>query len=149
MKKLLTLVLALTLCSVMFAQPGSGKRHQQHPEPPKVEEIVNDLTPIQKKRLESVTQESKKQVEKLKAELKEVRSQVQKIMDKDGDHSDELFPLLERESYLKTEITKEMYRTRIKIDEILTKEQIQKVRASCKAARQSCKAKDTKHEKGR
>ena len=136
MKKILTLVLTIIFFGGVLAQPGQGPSRQRK-EMPKIEEIVSDLSAIQKKRLENVMQNSRKEVDRLQTELDNVRKKIGAIMKQDGDHTDQLFPLLDREGELKAEITKEMYRTRQQIDQILTKEQIAVFRARCEADRKS------------
>lgn len=136
MKKILTLVLTIIFFGGVLAQPGQGPSRQRK-EMPKIEEIVSDLSAIQKKRLENVMQNSRKEVDKLQTELDNVRKKIGAIMKQDGDHTDQLFPLLDREGELKAEITKEMYRTRQQIDQILTKEQIAVFRARCEADRKN------------
>ena len=72
---------------------------------------------------------SRKEVDRLQAELDKVRKQIHTLTNKEGDNSDQLFPLFDREGVLRAEIAKEMYRTRLQIDEILTKEQLAEMRA--------------------
>lgn len=137
-KKIATYLVAILACTMLFAQSpnefGHGKKHHKH-EPPKIEEMVSNLSAIQKKRLENITQESKKQVEKMQAELKSINSQIRKLLDAEGDQTNTLFPLFEREAQLKLEINKEMYRTRQQISNVLTKEQLKELRERMKADR--------------
>ena len=56
-------------------------------------------------------------------------------MEKEGDQSDKLFPLFDREAAIQAEISKEMYTTRQQIDQVLTDEQLAEFRARCKADR--------------
>ena len=44
------------------------------------------------------------------------------FMDSDGDHSAVLFPLFEREAALQAAINREMYKGKLRVDEVLTKE---------------------------
>ena len=139
MKKIIaTYLVAILACTMLFAQSpnefGHGKKHHKH-EPPKIEEMVSNLSAIQKKRLETITQESKKQVDKMQAELKSINSQIRKLLDAEGDQTNTLFPLFEREAQLKLEINKEMYRTRQQISNVLSKEQLKEVRERMKADR--------------
>ena len=76
-----------------------------------------------------------KQVEKMQAELKSINSQIRKLLDAEGDQTNTLFPLFEREAQLKLEINKEMYRTRQQISNVLTKEQLKELRERMKADR--------------
>ncbi len=143
MKKHITFLLTLFLCSMLFAQqPGSHRdgSKKSHCEPPKIEEMVSDLSSIQKKRLETVMQNSHKQLDKLQAELSNVRKQIRALLKSEGDQSDKLFPLFEREGYLQTEISKEMYKCRVQIDNILTKDQLKEFKARCESNRRQHKA---------
>ena len=137
-KKIATYLVAILACTMLFAQSpnefGHGKKHHKH-EPPKIEEMVSNLSAIQKKRLETITQESKKQVDKMQAELKSINSQIRKLLDAEGDQTNTLFPLFEREAQLKLEINQEMYRTRQQISNVLTKEQLKELRERMKADR--------------
>ena len=137
-KKIATYLVAILACTMLFAQSpnefGHGKKHHKH-EPPKIEEMVSNLSAIQKKRLETITQESKKQVDKMQAELKSINSQIRKLLDAEGDQTNTLFPLFEREAQLKLEINKEMYRTRQQISNVLSKEQLKELRERMQADR--------------
>jgi Spy/CpxP family protein refolding chaperone len=137
-KKIATYLVAILACTMLFAQSpnefGHGKKHHKH-EPPKIEEMVSNLSAIQKKRLENITQESKKQVDKMQAELKSINSQIRKLLDAEGDQTNTLFPLFEREAQLKLEINKEMYRTRQQVNNVLSKEQLKELRERMKADR--------------
>lgn len=140
MKKSITFILVFCFCGMLFAQQQpSGHRHQR-PEPPKIEEMVSDLSAIQKKRLESATESSRKKIDKLQTNLSNVRKQIRTLLKAEGDQSEKLFPLYEREGDIQAEISKEMYRCRIQIDNILTKEQLQEFRAHIEKERKQHKA---------
>ncbi|MBR5352924.1 MAG: hypothetical protein IK126_04355 [Bacteroidales bacterium] len=138
MKKTFIFIISiLTITTLMAQAPDGGRRHRQGPpEPPKVEEMVSNLSAIQKNRLEGITENCKKQTTKLQKELDAIRTQIRNLMMQDGDQSDKLFPLIDRESSLQAQIAKEMYRTRVQIDQVLTEEQLTEFRARCKADRQ-------------
>jgi Spy/CpxP family protein refolding chaperone len=148
MKRSITLLLAILMGTMLMAQPPEGSQHKKHrrPEPPKVEEMVSNLSSLQKKRLEGISENCKKQTTKLQKELDETRTQIRNLMMQDGDQSDKLFPLIDRESSLQAQIAKEMYRTRVQIDQVLTEEQLTEFRARCKADRQK-HHQDTNREK--
>lgn len=135
MKKTTLLILVLLLTASLYAQRPHGQGGPKPHKPINVEAFVSDLSSVQKKKLESVTNDSKKRVEKLQTELKNVRQQIRTLMDKDGDNSAKLFPLLDREGVLQAEITKEMYNTRLLIDEILTPDQLKELRTKLAAER--------------
>ena len=142
MKKIVTLMLVLVLAMTAMAQ-HKPEHNRKHKDPPKIEEMVNNLSAIQKKRLNTVMENSRKQVDLLQAELDKVRKQIHSLSEKEGDNSDQLFPLFEREGDLRAEISKEMYRTRLRIDEILTKEQLVELRSHCAKEGKKTKSKDT------
>ena len=138
MKKLLSTLFAILLCSALLAQSPNGGRHKRHsrPEPPKIEEMVSNLSAVQKKKLETITQNCKAKT-----------AQLQKEMDKEGDQSDKLFPLFDREAALQAQMSKEMYSVRIQIDQVLTQEQLAEFRARCKADRQKSPKRNTEAKK--
>lgn len=142
MKKIVTLMLVLAIAMTAVAQQKS-EHNRKHKDPPKIEEMVNNLSAIQKKRLNTVMENSRKEVDRLQAELDKVRKQIKTLSEKEGDNSDQLFPLFEREGDLRAEISKEMYRARLRIDEILTKEQIAELRSRCAKDCKKPKSKDT------
>ena len=86
MKKTFIFIISiLTITTLMAQAPGGGHRHRQAPpEPPKVEEMVSNLSAIQKKRLEGISENCKKQTAKLQKELDEIRSQIRNLMMQDG-----------------------------------------------------------------
>lgn len=125
MKKMIVLAFAAILgmqCSTALAQ---RPRHDKaKPEPrPKITELVSDLNSSQKRKLESITTESRGRVEKLRKEQKAVRDSIEHYMDKDGNQSKALYPLFDREARLQAEVSREMYETKVRIDEVLTPEQ--------------------------
>jgi len=144
MKYIVAIILTLCFSLMLFAQPKGGPNHNDIP---KVEKMVSNLSALQKKRLESITDKSKKEVIKLRSELESVRSQIGKLNNKEGDQSATLFPLFDRECQLMAEISKVMYRCRIEIDGVLTPEQIKEFRKSLEAERQN-KIKSNNHKPG-
>ena len=141
MKRIATLLLTLSLVVTVMGQQRP-EHPRSHKEPPKIEEMVNNLSAIQKKRLNTVMENSRKEVDRLQAELDKVRRQIHQLTKKDGDNSEQLYPLFDREGALRAEIAKEMYRARLQIDEILTKEQIAEMRKRCDADCKKVKHKD-------
>lgn len=136
MKKSIAIILTLIITTALFAQKPQGKHPNHHdgfPRAPQIEKMVSDLSVMQKKKLETITTDSKKRVEKIQSELNNIRSQIRTIMKQDGDNSAKLFPLLDREGVLQAELTKEMYNTRLKIDEVLTPEQLKEFRSKLKS----------------
>ena len=132
MKKIATLLILFALCLSATAQ-HKRPAERQHKEPPRIEDMVSNLSALQKKRLNTVMTDSRKEVDRLQAELDKVCKQICTLIDKEGDQSEQLFALFDREGALRAEISKEKYRTRLLIDGILTKEQIAEVRANHQA----------------
>lgn len=141
MKKLYVILFTLLLGGSLLAQTEGGKHRQRpgRPEPPKIEEMVSDLSAIQKKKLETITKECKEKTAKLQKELDNVRTNIRTLMNKEGDQSNKLFPLFDREAALQAEVAKEMYSTRQQIDQVLTEKQLAEFRARLKADRQKHK----------
>lgn len=99
-----------------------GKRHAE------ISELVKDLNAVQKKKVENISKESKERVSALRQRQHAVRDSISMYMELEGDHSRELYPLFDREAQLQTAINREMYATKIRIDEVLTREQRQTLR---------------------
>lgn len=133
-KYLLPLIVAALLVGNAFAQ-SAAPHHGKHHEMPKVEDMVSNLSKQQQRKLASISAESKSQVEKKRAELDKVRQSIRLLMEQEGDQSAKLFPLLDRESDIEADIAKIMYRTRLQIDNVLTKAQIAEFRAKRDAER--------------
>lgn len=89
----------------------------------RVADQVSNLTVIQKKRLENISKDSKERVDKLRAQQKLLRDSIHHYLALPDDQSAILYPLFEREAWFQSELSKEYYRTRVKIDEVLTDEQ--------------------------
>lgn len=127
MKKKIILCVCFALCATLaMAQKPKGDNH--HKERPHIEEIVDDLSQGQKRKLTSIREDSKKRIDALQLQNKAVRDSIHTLMQQDGDNSSRLFPLFEREGRIRAAISKEFYQTRLRIDEVLTKEQREKVR---------------------
>lgn len=92
--------------------------------------MVGDLSQTQKKKLDAITDASKERVGLLRAQQKAVRDSIAVYMKLDGDHSAVLFPLFDREARLQCEISREMYTTKVRVDEVLTPEQRKQLRQS-------------------
>ena len=119
MKRVLFLIVALAFAFTLSAQaPYKGGAKKE-----KIEDIVTDLTPQQKSRIDAITQRSSKNVEKYRSQLKTVRDSIRLYMKSRDDNSAKVFPLYDREARLRAELSKEYYRTKVAIDAVLTPEQ--------------------------
>lgn len=125
MKKILTITASLLLTTFLWAQQPHPSHHGKtfRKEPPKIERMVDDLTATQKKKLAEARADHKAVIDKYNAELKQIRDSIHVLMHKEGDQSVALFPLVDKQNDLEAAVTKEMYKLRVKIDQILTKEQ--------------------------
>lgn len=121
MKKhfVIAIMLAFVLPLVAQHKHQSREQHKQ----PEISEIVKDLSAPQKRKIENITLRSRQRVEELRARKRAVSDSIASLMQQDGDQSQQLFPLFEREAALQTAINREMYSTKLRIDEILTREQ--------------------------
>lgn len=130
--------IALALAAFMGMQLSTALAQHPHreggkPEPrPDITELVSDLNATQKRKLETITAESKERVDKLRKEQKAVRDSIGRYMDLDGDQSRVLYPLFDREARLQAQVSREMYATKVRIDEVLTPEQRKELKAANK-----------------
>lgn len=121
MKKILSLTLILLFSVTLMAQkPAKGCREQKRPD---VTQLVSNLTDAQKSKLDAITTESRQRIEKLRAQQKAVRDSIAVYMEREGDQSKILNPLFDREAKIQAAISREMYATKVRIDQVLTKEQ--------------------------
>lgn len=135
MKRTFIILLTLLLAGTLSAQQRQHGR--PHKELPKIEEMVNDLSNAQKKKLNAIQKDARERITKLQTELDDVRDSVRTLMRMDGDQSEKLFPMVDRENAIRSQITKEKYKTRLKIDKVLTKEQLTVVRKKIEADRKA------------
>lgn len=125
MKKTIILIMLVAVALPLAAQHDRPQHEKKHKD---ITELVSDLSSSQKRKIESISKESKEKVNALRASQKAVRDSIAMYMDRDGDQSASLHPLFEREATLQAAINREMYRGKIQIDQVLTKEQRTEVR---------------------
>lgn len=111
--------LTLIFSNAIAAQEHEGKHRPMI----NVEEVIDDLSALQKSKLDKLQKDSRENIKLMKEQQDQVRDSIRVLMKKPGDNSKKLYPLFDREGNIQAEISKEMYRTRIRIDEILTDEQ--------------------------
>ena len=128
MKKAIILSLLVALALPLAAQHDGKRPGGKHKE---ISELVSDLSNVQKRKIESVTKESRERVDNLRKQQKAVHDSIGIFMERDGDQSAVLFPLFDREAALHAAIDREMYAGKLRIDEILTKEQRAELRKAC------------------
>ena len=121
MKKHLIILLAIAVATVASAQHRPENRGAK--KAPAIENIIPDLSAAQKRKLKEISSSSQPRIEALRRELKGVRDSLHTVMECYGDHSDVVIPLFEREAALQLELNKEFYRTKVRTDKVITKEQ--------------------------
>lgn len=121
MKKYITLAILMALAIPLAAQ-HDGPRHEKKARP-EISEIVSDLSAPQKRKIENITRQSRERIDNLRAKKRAVSDTIARLIEQEGDHSSQLNPLFEHEAYLQVAINREMYATKLRIDEILTREQ--------------------------
>jgi hypothetical protein len=129
MKKTIILIMLVAVALPLAAQHDRPHHEKKHKD---ITELVSDLSSSQKRKIESISKESKEKVNALRASQKAVRDSIAMYMDRDGDQSAVLYPLFEREATLQAAINREMYKGKIHIDQVLTKEQRTDVRNAAK-----------------
>lgn len=137
MKKYIIFTLLSALSLPLFAQHPKELPEKKNKD---VTELVSDLSATQKRKIESISKESKARVDDLRKQQKSVHDSIALFMDREGDQSHTLYPLFERDAALKVAIDREMYSGKVRIDEVLTKEQRAAMRRACakdKPARKS------------
>ncbi|MBR4738448.1 MAG: hypothetical protein IK058_00425 [Bacteroidales bacterium] len=133
MKKTIVLTLLVALTLPVLAQ-HDGHRHGKQRRAD-ITELVSDLSAPQKRKIETVNKESRERVDALRASQRAVRDSIALFMDREGDQSRQLYPLFDREAKLQAAVSREMYATKRRIDEILTPAQRRELRAALAAKR--------------
>ncbi len=127
MKKITLIFLLVLFALPLSAQHEDAHRHGRHRD---VTEIVKDLNAVQKRKVENISNESRERVAALRKQQRAVHDSIVMFMEREGDQSQVLYPLFEREAKLQTAINHEMYATKLRIDEVLKPEQREALRAA-------------------
>lgn len=126
MKKYLVIAILIAFQMPLMAQ-GEGKHHRQKVRP-EISELVSDLTTTQKRKLDVINQDSRERVSGLRKQQRAVRDSIKYYMEMEGDQSKAIYPLFEREAQLQAAVSREMYSTKLRVDEVLTPTQRQELR---------------------
>ena len=132
MKKILLVAFILSPFAFHLS-PCFAQHDGRYPEKKRqadITELVSDLSAPQKRKIENISKESKERVDVLRKQQQAVRDSIRIYMEREGDQSKVLFPLFDREAQLKAAVDREMYATKLLIDEVLTKEQRATLRQS-------------------
>ncbi len=128
-----TILFTLLLFALgMNAQQGNPRHHDRHPE---VTQMLQDLTPRQKRQIDAIYSKSREKLESARKEQRIVRDSIQMLIDSDFDYTKKISILFDREARLQFRINMEMYNTKLAIDKVLTKEQREELRTKMKLER--------------
>lgn len=125
--------IVLPLLLLALALPLKAQQDNRRPEKKKradITELVSDLSAPQKRKIDAISKESKERVDALRASQRAVRDSIGMYMELEGDQSRQLYPLFDREAQLQAAVSREMYSTKLRIDEVLTHEQRATLRLS-------------------
>lgn len=124
MKKSLILVVLIAFISIhqTFAQNTPQEKHSSH-----ITKVVSNLTPSQKKKLERIANESKAHKEALKTEQNRLRDSIGYYMTLKEDYTEVVYRLIDQEAKVQAQIYKEMYRSKVLSDRVLTNEQFKEL----------------------
>lgn len=132
MRRIAAIILFCAMASMATAQSGYDNAYT----PPDVAKFVKTLTKQQQEELKKVTLESKKTLEEYRKQLSDMHKEIQHYYGLPGDRSSELFPLYAQRSALYVKIDQAKYRTKMRIDKILTEDQQKELRENLERERQ-------------
>lgn len=102
---------------------NKAMRYRHMPYEKQVEEVLTNITDSQREALHKLSKENKDYMEKYRTDRKRLEDAILALLQKTGDNSEVLFPLIEMKNNLETEKEKRMYKMKLEIDSILTPEQ--------------------------
>lgn len=132
MKRIAAIVLFCAIACAATAQSDYDNAYTT----PDVSQFVKTLTKQQQEELRKVTTESKKTLEGYHQQLVDMHKEIQHYYGLPGDRSSDLFPLYAQRSALYVKIDQAKYRTKMRIDQILTDEQQKELRENLEHERQ-------------
>lgn len=103
-----------------------------------ITDFVGDLSDEQREKLHELSKENKEKMTAFRQQQEKLRDSINTIIRLEGDHSDELLPLIELRAQLRVAMDMELYRCRLLTRQILTDEQAKELREKTEAA---CKKK--------
>ena len=87
-----------------------------------ITDFVGDLSDEQRDKLHELSKETKEKMDDISQQQWKLRDSINTIIRLEGDHSNDLQPLMERRAQLRVERDMELYRCRLRIREILTED---------------------------
>ena len=127
MKRFIVVFLLLAVTFPVAAQRNKKPHGKKHHE---ITELVSDLSSAQKRKIEEVGKQSRERVFTLRDQQQDVKDSIAMYIDREGDNSVMLYRLFDREASLHVAISREMYNTKLQIDQILTPQQREEMRRS-------------------
>ena len=123
MKHIVFLTLGFLLACSLSAQQPMHERQQPRECPQDITRLVDDLSSDQKRKIDNISKESQERVDHLRKQQEQVRDSIGSLMNLDEDRSKEIFPLFDREARLQSLISREMYITKTRINQVLKPDQ--------------------------
>ena len=99
-----------------------------------ITDFVGDLNDEQREKLHELSKDTKEKMTAFRQQQWKLRDSINTIIRLEGDHSDELLPLIERRAQLRVAMDMELYRCRLHMRQILTEEQAKELREKTEAA---------------
>ena len=134
MKRIIILAILFAVALPLSAQHEGKRPHKKQRE---VTELVQDLNAVQKRKIESISKDSRERVDALRRQQRAVHDSIVMYMEREGDQSAALYPLFDREAKLQVAVSREMYTTKLRIDEVLKPEQRESLRNACRKDKHS------------
>ena len=102
---------------------NKAMRYRYMPYEKQVEEVLTNLTDNQRKMLHKLSKENKEYMDKYRKDRDQLKKTIKSLLEMKEDVSEALFPLIDMKARLEAEKEKNLYKMKLKIDEILTPEQ--------------------------
>ena len=102
---------------------NKAMRYRYMPYEKQVEEVLTNLTDNQRKMLHKLSKENKEYMDKYRKDRDQLEKTIKSLLEMKGDVSETLYPLIDMKARLEAEKEKNLYKMKLKIDEILTPEQ--------------------------
>ena len=112
-----------------------------------ITDFVGDLSDEQREKLHELSKENKEKMTAFRQQQEKLRDSINTIIRLEGDHSEELLPLIELRAQLRVAMDMELYRCRLLTRQILTDEQAKELREKTEAACKKWKEKKSGRKK--
>ncbi len=130
MKRTILIIVGICFLFLFAGQANAQKeeynkamRYRYMPYEKQVEEVLTNLTDNQRKMLHKLSKENKEYMDKYRKDRDQLKKTIKSLLEMKEDVSEALFPLIDMKARLEAEKEKNLYKMKLKIDEILTPEQ--------------------------